>query len=297
MSRRFPDEPGRQLGKQPAIGLRIDAKSRDLGDGATVRRTLPDVRRRAVGPFVFIDHFGPRSRAVDVPPHPHIGLATVTWLFEGRVIHRDSTGVEQVIEPGAVNWMHAGRAIVHSERDGGAARTHGLQLWVGLPKAEEDTAPAFEHTPAERLPVVEASGVRLRVVAGEGFGARSPVSVRSRLGYVVGELRAGARLVVPGDLWRERALQVVSGDVWTDGEPHPVDQLAVLEEGVEGVVEARSDALVALVGGDPLDGPRHMNWNFVHSDRAAIARARDDWRNRRFPVVPGDEDDFVPLPG
>ncbi len=298
MSERFQLEPDCTDGKTSGIELRIDAKRRDLGGGTMVRRTLPTARRRAVGPFVFFDHFGPGEGAMDVPPHPHIGLATVTALFEGRIVHRDSTGVRQVIEPGAINWMHAGRGIVHSERtEGVAGPMHGLQLWVGLPKAEEDTDPEFTHVPSGAIPEDEVSGVRLRVLAGEAFGMTSPVPVRSRLGYVEARLPAGARLVLPGDLLVERALYLVEGEVNTDGEPHPRHQLAVLAEGRDVAVEAVTDARMVLVGGDPLDGPRMMFWNFVHSDRAAIERAKDDWAHRRFPVVPGDEEAFVPLPG
>lgn len=281
-----------------AIELRIDGKRRDLGGDASVQRTLPDARRRAVGPFVFADHFGPVVTAMDVPPHPHIGLATVTWLFEGRVVHRDSLGSEQVIEPGAVNWMHAGRGIAHSERtDGRVGRLHGLQLWVGLMTADEDTAPTFEHTPADRIPEVASDGARLQVLAGEAFGARSPVTTRSRVGLVVAELDAGARLVVPPDLWDERAILCVSGDVHTAGAPHPVEQLAVVRPGRAVEVRARTPARVVLLGGAPLDGRRHMYWNFVASDPAAIERAKDDWRSGRFGAVVGDGGEPVPLPG
>lgn len=275
--------------------------TKDLGGGFVVRRLLPALACPAIGPFVFFDHFGPIEAAPganhDVRPHPHIGLATVTYLFEGAMMHRDSTGAVQRIEPGAINWMTAGRGIVHSERTpddlaGRARRSHGLQLWCALPHDDEEAEPAFAHTPASGLPELEVGGARLRVLAGEAFGARSPVAVRSPTLFLDLALEAGDALPLP--LAAERGVYVVEGDVRLEGEPVPVHHLQRLAPGSEPMLSAEGAARVAVIGGEPL-GARFMWWNFVSSRKERIVQAADDWAAGRFPEVPG-ETEFIPLP-
>jgi redox-sensitive bicupin YhaK (pirin superfamily) len=283
--------------------LLIEPRMRDLGDGFAVRRVLPFRLRRHVGPFVFFDHFGPidlaPGRGMDVRPHPHIGLATVTYLFEGAIAHRDSLGSEQVIRPGDVNWMTAGRGIVHSERTpaperAAGQRMHGIQTWVALPRASEQVEPAFFHHPAATLPQAEQDGVRLRVIAGTAFGMESPVRVFAPTLYVDARLRAGAALRMPSE-HEERALYLIDGDVRVDGAPLPTRHMLVLPGGAQPLIEATGQAHVLLCGGAPLDGERHLWWNFVASDPALIERAKADWRAQRIGTVPGD-DEFIPLP-
>ncbi|HLS84072.1 MAG TPA: pirin family protein [Arenimonas sp.] len=275
----------------------------DLGDGFMVKRLLPHASQRSLGPFVFLDHIGPAelgpAQAMDVRPHPHIGLATVTFLWEGAILHRDSLGSVQEIRPGDVNWMTAGRGIVHSERTpehlrGKPQRLHGLQTWVALPLGQEDVEPAFSHHPAASLPVVERDGVRLVVVAGHAFGQRAPVRVFSDTLYVSISLKAGTRLRIPAE-HAERALYPVIGEASLDGEALPHERLAVLDDDGEPELLAVTDATLMLLGGEPLDGPRFMWWNFVSSTRERIEQAKDDWREGRFGKVPGD-DEFIPLP-
>jgi redox-sensitive bicupin YhaK (pirin superfamily) len=277
--------------------------SKDLGGGFTVRRLLPAARLRACGPFVFFDHFGPVAEHPgdnhDVRPHPHIGLATVTYLFEGAMMHRDSLGSEQLIEPGAINWMTAGRGIVHSERKPEALRgtgftNHGLQLWAALPRGLEDGEPSFAHTPASAIPRLRVGGAQLRVLVGEAFGARSPVAPSSPTTYLDVSLPAGEGLGLP-PLASQLAVYPVQGTVLLDGQEIPAQQMAVLEPGVTTRLEARSDARLVVVGGEPLEGPRHMWWNFVHSDPARIVQASADWEAGRFAPVPG-ETESIPLP-
>ena len=279
----------------------IAPHTKDLGGGFTVRRYLPAAARQAVGPFVFFDHFGPVEAGPqdqhDVRAHPHIGLATVTYLFEGAMQHRDSLGVVQRIEPGAVNWMTAGRGIVHSERTPEdlrhvARRSHGLQLWVALPAADEEMAPAFSHTPAADIPALEVGGARLRVLVGEAFGAASPVAVRSPTLYLDIALSAGDAFPLP--LAEERALYVVEGQAQLDGEDLPPGRLVVLAAGEEPMLSAEGVARVVLVGGAPL-GHRHMWWNFVSSRKECIVQAAEDWAAGRFAPVPG-ETESIPLP-
>lgn len=281
--------------------LTLAPNNRDLGGGFTVRRVLPAAARQAVGPFLFFDHFGPIEAAPDdnhdVRPHPHIGLATVTYLFEGAMMHRDSTGVVQRIEPGAVNWMTAGRGIVHSERTpedlhGKPRRSHGLQLWVALPEADEGIAPSFQHVPAAAIPALEVGGARLRVLVGSAFGATSPVAVRSPTLYLDIALAAGDALPLPPA--EERALYVVDGAATLDGEPLAPQRMVVLHPGEEPLLAAQGDARVVLVGGAPL-GHRHLWWNFVASRKERLVQAADDWAAGRFPAVPG-ETEFIPLP-
>ena len=279
----------------------IAPRERDLGGGFMVRRLLPAAARQAVGPFLFFDHFGPIDEGPqdlhDVRPHPHIGLATVTYLFEGAINHRDSTGVVQRIEPGAINWMNAGRGIVHSERTpddlkGRARRSHGLQLWSALPEADEEMAPGFVHTPAALIPTLEVGGARVRVLVGEAFGAASPVAVRSPTLYLDIALSAGDALPLPAAA--ERAIYVVQGKVALDGKPVAEHAMHVMTSGYEPLLSAAGEARVVLIGGEPL-GHRHLWWNFVASRKPRLAHAADDWAAGRFPAVPG-ETEFIPLP-
>ena len=279
----------------------IEPQTHDLG-GFTVGRLLPRAELRSVGPFVFFDHIGPATLAAERPiavrPHPHIGLATVTYLWEGSMMHRDSLGSVQEIQPGDVNWMTAGRGIVHSERTperllGTAHPFHGLQTWVALPQAHEEDEPSFAHHPRATLPVVQRPGATLTIVAGHGFGARSPVAVLVDTLYVSIDLQAGSSLTILAE-HVERALFPVRGELTLDGTALPLGSLALLGPG-EPVLTARSDARVMLVGGAPLDGPRHIFWNFVHSSRERIEQAKEDWRAGRFAAVPG-ETEFIPLP-
>ena len=280
----------------------IRPRLHDIG-GFSVGRVLPHATQRSVGPFVFFDHIGPAllepSQAMAVRPHPHIGLATVTYLWEGAMMHRDSVGSVQEVTPGDVNWMTAGRGIVHSERTperlvGKQQPMHGLQTWVALPREHEEAEPAFAHHPRASLPVVEQDGASLTIVAGHGFGARSPVAVFSPTLYVSIDLRDGAALVIPAE-HEERALYPVAGELTLDGEPLPLNAMTVLDRGSEPVLRAVGEARVMLVGGAPLDAPRHMWWNFVSSSRERIEQAKADWQAGRFGEVPG-ETEFIPLP-
>jgi redox-sensitive bicupin YhaK (pirin superfamily) len=299
----MPDaEPHCTEPSRDTLALTIDARTRDLG-GFTVRRLLPTARRRMVGPFIFFDHMGPMQLAagqgIDVRPHPHINLATVTYLFAGELVHRDSLGSEQPITPGAVNWMTAGRGIVHSERSSSAARksgahVHALQLWVALPRAHEETEPTFAHHPPDDIPLVERAGARLRVIAGAAFGATAPVRVLSPLFYVEAALDRGAVLALP-DEHAERAVYVVDGAIDVDGAAHGAGRMLVFRAG-STCVRALEPARVMLLGGAPLDGERHIWWNFVSSDPARLERAKQDWKAGRFPKVPGDESELIPLP-
>jgi redox-sensitive bicupin YhaK (pirin superfamily) len=281
----------------------IDARSRDLG-GFVVGRVLPSAARRLVGPFIFFDHMGPAElaagRGLDVRPHPHIGLATVTYLYEGEIVHRDSLGSHQPIRPGEVNWMTAGRGIVHSERTGperrhAGSRVHGLQLWVALPLAHEETEPEFHHHPAETLPSLEIAGARIRVLAGSAFGKRSPVKVFSPLFYADVAMPAGCELAVPGE-HEERAAYIVDGAVICGNERTERGRMLVFAKGADLALRATTDARIALIGGAPIDGERHIWWNFVSSSEARIEQAKRDWKEARFPKVPGDETEFIPLP-
>lgn len=279
------------------IDRMIEARARDL-EGVEVARVLPSRGRRFVGPFVFLDHMLPGDHEhLVVRPHPHINLGTVTYLFEGAIDHRDSLGSHQLIQPGAINWMSAGRGIVHSERSPARARHHGIQLWVGLPKAHEETAPSFTHYPAEALPVLADPGRSARVLIGDALGATSPVATVWPMFYVDVELEAGARVEVP-DGYVERAAYVISGGVTAGGvgTAIPPRTMAVFVPGAKVVLEAQAPARVILLGGEPLDGPRYIWWNFVSSDRERIVQATRDWREGRFPKVPGDELEFTPAP-
>jgi redox-sensitive bicupin YhaK (pirin superfamily) len=283
----------------------LEPRSRDLGDFA-VRRVLPAAGLQAVGPFIFFDHMGPADfgpgQGVNVRPHPHIGLATVTYLFEGAFMHRDSLGTAQLIRPGDVNWMVAGRGIVHSERTpaevrdaAGRARAHGIQTWIALPLAEEEREPSFAHHGAASLPRVERPGQVLTVIAGTAFGERSPVEVFSPTLYVDAQLAAGTALEVPNE-HAQRACYVAQGRIEVDGQACGVGQFVVLASDAGPVsIRALESSRVMLAGGAPLDGPRYIDWNFVSSSRARIETARRDWREHRFAPVPGDAE-RIPLP-
>ncbi len=280
----------------------IVPRTRDIG-GFEVRRVLPSSRRRMVGPFVFLDQMGPAAlppgQGLDVRVHPHIGLATVTYLFEGTIVHRDSLGSHQAIRPGELNWMTAGRGIAHSERSDmeirkGEERVSGLQIWVALPERHEETAPGFAHHGAAELPVIEDSDKRVRVIVGEAFGARAPVETLSEMFYADASLKAGAALPIDAT-HEERAAYLVEGRLTIDGTAYDSGQLLVLAPGATPTIRAASDARLVLLGGEPMDGPRHIWWNFVSSRRERIEQAKEDWRQGRFDPVPG-ETGFIPLP-
>ncbi|HEX8532980.1 MAG TPA: pirin family protein [Allosphingosinicella sp.] len=275
----------------------------DLG-GFKVHRTLPHKERTTVGPFIFFDQMGPAhlppGGGIDVRPHPHINLATVTYLFAGAIDHRDSLGTYRTIEPGAVNLMTAGRGIVHSERSPAEARPggpelSGIQTWLALPRAKEEMDPAFEHVPKERLPVVDGSGAHARVVMGTLWGATSPVTCHSETIYADMALAPGGSMPVDPSA-EERALYVAEGDASLDGQKLEPTVLYVLRPGTSAALRSERGAHVMLCGGAPMDGPRHVWWNFVSSSRDRINQAKDDWRNERFPTVPDDSEERIPLP-
>lgn len=285
------------------IAQLLTGHEKDLGGGFLVRRLLPAARRRSVGPFIFFDHFGPAEELPgvnhDVRPHPHIGLATVTYLFDGAMMHRDSLGTEQLIEPGAINWMTAGRGIVHSERKPDALRerryvNHGLQLWTALPLEQEEAEPAFSHTPAGAIPECSVGDARVRVLVGEAFGQRSPVPALSPTLYLDIWLPAGGHMQLPA-LAPELALYPVESGIEVGGQALEQRTMALLDPGVPVELFAPAGARLVLVGGAPLDAPRHMWWNFVSSRADRIVQASVDWEQQRMGQVPGDEE-FIPLP-
>jgi redox-sensitive bicupin YhaK (pirin superfamily) len=286
-----------------AIELVIEGRPRDVGT-TTVARLLPSPKRRMVGPFIFLDHLGPvvlgPGVGFDVRPHPHIGLSTVTYFLAGENVHRDSLGTVQVNRPGDVNLMTAGRGVVHSERAEPAFREtggalHGVQIWLALPDAHEDDAPSFEHHPEPTLPAIApAQGARGRVLLGAAFGARSPIRHPSDPLLVDLQLDAGAALDVPAEA-AERALFVIAGELCVGDDTLPADHLAVLG-GAPARVTASTATRALLLGGPPL-GPRFIEWNFVASSRDRIDRARAAWRAREFPVIPTDDQEFIPWPG
>ena len=283
--------------------LPLTGHAKDLGGGFTVRRLLPAVQRKAVGPFLFFDHFGPVTVAPggshDVRPHPHIGLATVTFLWSGAIHHRDTLGSEQVIAPGDVNWMTAGRGIAHSERTPPDPRAsghavHGMQTWVALPKADEEVAPSFHHHAASTLPLREHAGATLRVIAGRGFGMESPVRVFADTFNVAVDLAPDAELPIEADAV-ERALYVLEGEAQLDGADLPEKHLVVLDRGARHVLRAKTPLKAMLFGGEPLDAPRHMWWNFVSSRKERIVQAARDWEAQAIGQVPG-ETEWIALP-
>jgi len=283
----------------------ITGKPHDLGDGFFITRLLPQIARRSIGPFVFFDYFGPvefpPGRGLDVRPHPHIGLATVTYLFDGSMMHRDTLGSALEIKPGDVNWMTAGRGIAHSERTGDAVRAaghrmHGIQSWVGLPRGDEEAPPAFQHFGAADLPQREDQGVTLILIVGEAFGLKSPVKTFSPIFYADAHFDAGGALHY-GAEHEERALFVIEGEVQSsDTEVHGPGAMLMLEPGEEVTLYADAPARVMLLGGAPLDGERHIWWNFVSSSKDRIERAKQEWKDGKFGLIPGDDKEFIPLP-
>ncbi len=282
--------------------LILNPHARDLG-GFTVQRLLPAFPTKMIGPFIFFDHFGPIAFApgegADVRPHPHIGLATVTYLFEGEMIHRDSLGSVQTIEPGAVNWMTAGRGIVHSERTPPetrvrAHRMHGVQTWVALPKDREMAEPSFSHQPKATLPEIVRPGVTMRLLAGTAFGERAPTPIFSPMFYVAVEMEPGAAIELPPE-HEQRGVYAVDREVLVAGEALPAQHCAVLAEDATVRLEATTGARVMLFGGAGMDGDRKIWWNFVASSRALIDAASERWREQSFPPIPG-ETEFIPLP-
>ena len=282
----------------------IVPRAHDIG-GFEVRRALPAQERQMVGPFIFFDQMGPgeflTGQGLDVRPHPHIGLSTVTYLFEGEILHRDSLGSAQPIRPGDVNWMTAGRGIAHSERTDPALRVHdnrlfGIQSWVALPKPQEEAAPAFVHHPAATLPVAEEDGMRLRLIAGTGWGLAAPVATASPLFYADAALAPGAALPLPEE-HEERGAYVVQGAVEVAGTRFEAGRMLLFRAGDRLALRAGPEgARLLLLGGAAMDGPRFIFWNFVSSSRERIEQAKADWKAGRFGKVPGDEHEFIPLP-
>ena len=275
----------------------------DLG-GFKVHRTLPHKQRTMVGPFIFFDQMGPAHLAtgegIDVRPHPHVNLATVTFLFAGAIEHRDSLGTRQTIEPGAVNLMTAGRGIVHSERSPPEERAKGphldgIQTWIALPKAKEELAPGFEHTPAPDLPLVDADGVQVKLIMGEAWGATSPVTCHSPTIYASLLMPAGSSLELDSEA-DERSLYLLDGDVTVDGTPLEQQHLALLAPGHKPVLKSNAGARLMLCGGAPMDGERHVWWNFVSSSRERIDEAKRAWKAGELALPPDDHDEFIPLP-
>lgn len=287
-----------------ASPLLLQGRIHDIGGGAIVRRMLPVLQARRVGPFVFYDHMGPADfpagHGINVRPHPHIGLATVTWLFEGEVRHRDSLGSAVDITPGAVNWMTAGHGITHSERTPPAVlaqphRLHGIQVWVALPQADAEMAPEFHHHEAGELPHVVRDGVDVVLIAGSAWGERSPVKVFAPMFFAEVRMQAGASLALPAE-HAECGVHVIDGDVAWGDTRLGADQFAVQLEGSPALLRARETSRLMLFGGAPLDGDRRLWWNFVASTPERIEQAKADWREGRFAPVPGEEDDALPLP-
>ena len=283
--------------------LKLPGHEKDLGGGFRVSRLLPSFARRTVGPFVFMDHFGPMvlepGMNTDVRPHPHIGLATVTFLFDGAIMHRDSLGSVQRIEPGAINWMSAGRGIVHSERAPEELRAvshglHGLQLWVGLPQSLEESAPTFSHTPADQLAPFPHQGAEVRVLVGEAFGHSSPVKAASPTLFLALRLKAGSPFTLPA-VAAEAAVYPIDAAVTVDGTALGVHTLGFLQDAAGCRLEAATDCAIVIIGGAPLDGPRLLLWNFVSSTKSRLRQAAEDWREQRMGTVPGDPE-FIPLP-
>ncbi|MDQ4122668.1 MAG: pirin family protein [Acidobacteriota bacterium] len=291
----------------PNSGLEmiVVTRTREIVDGFNVRRALPTARRRMVGPFIFFDQMGPEilraGQGLDVAPHPHIGLATLTYLFKGELTHRDSLGTIQEIRAGEVNWMTAGRGIAHSERTpdamrNGGAELFGIQSWIALPRKNEEIEPDFSHHESTELPIIEGEGKRVCLIAGSLFGVRSPVKTFSEMFYADAMLETGAQIPVSAE-HEERAIYVVDGSVEISSEDGKFDagQLLVLKPRAEITIKAASDARVMLLGGEPMDGQRHIWWNFVSSSKERIEQAKEDWRAGRFLPVP-DEVEFIPLP-
>jgi redox-sensitive bicupin YhaK (pirin superfamily) len=292
----------KSIGTDAPIESVIDPRVTDLGE-FTVRRTLPAEGRQRVGPFIFFDHMGPADfepgNGVSVRPHPHIGIATITYLFAGKIMHRDSLGYAQPIEKGAINWMTAGQGIVHSERTPEdlkqtGSHLHGIQAWVALPVELEETEPRFEHYPADDVPEANRDGSIVRVIAGNAYELSSPVRTSSETLYVEVDLAAGADLSLPGDV-EELAIYVVDGEIEVGACRVVAGRMAVVEQGSDAVAHARTASKFMLLGGASLPGKRYLWWNFVSSSKERMKQAKSDWREKRFPEVPG-ETEFIPLP-
>lgn len=286
------------------IELTVEPREKDLG-GFSVRRILPYAKRRMVGPFIFLDHMGPADFAanegIDVRPHPHIGLATVTYLFEGEIFHRDTLGSAQAITPGAVNWMTAGRGIAHSERTveperNRPHRAHGLQSWVALPKEYEECAPEFFHHAADTLPKFNIGGAALKLISGKAYGYEAPVKIYSPMFYAEAKLPAGGMLTLPQE-YRERALYLIEGSLRIAGTVIAPRTLPVFGAGETIAIEALVPSHLMMLGGEPFPEPRYIDWNFVSSSQDRLVAAREDWQAQRFGKIPGDDKEFIPLPG
>ena len=284
--------------------LTLEGKTHYLGDGFFVTRMLPDINRRSVGPFIFFDYFGPvdfpPGKGVDVRPHPHIGLATITYLFEGSQMHRDTLGSAQEIMPGDVNWMTAGRGIAHSERTtpqmrAAGHRLHGIQAWVGLPAEHEEAPPLFQHYDALDLPQMDVQDVKLRLMVGNGFGLSSPVKTHSPIFYADARFAGSGALTFDTE-HEERAAFVTEGEVQVGPDIIPAGRMVVLEKDDLCSLFAHGPARAILFGGAPLDGPRHLWWNFVSSSKERIERAKQEWKDGKFGTIPGDDQEFIPLP-
>jgi len=299
-----------QLGQAPQcspsdcnpIDVVITPTAKNIGD-FDVRRALPARERQRIGPFIFFDQMGPvefrTGQAMDVRPHPHIGISTITWLFAGEIRHQDSLGIDLVIRPGEVNWMTAGRGIVHSERSPKSSRRAkaklaGIQAWMALPLAKEEIEPAFYHYSADELPCYQQEGIRLVLIAGQAFGQRSPIKTESDTFYAELRLDKDTSFVLPADI-PERGIYVYEGSITIGGTTFNSGTLTVLKPGLAVELTATDDALCMLLGGAPLEGERHLYWNFVSSSKARIEKAKQDWRENRFPLVPGDHE-YIPLP-
>lgn len=287
----------------PCDGIKfiVSPKEQDIGD-FSVRRLLPSAKQRLVGPWIFFDHMGPAEfeagQGINVRPHPHINLATVTYLFEGEILHRDSLGNELTIKPGAINLMVAGKGIVHSEREreevtAQAHRLHGLQLWLALPEDMEEIDPAFYHYPKESIPQAVVDGVQVRVMMGRAYGVKSPVKTFAHTIYIEADLKKGQRLVLPKA--QEGAIYVAQGSIKAQASEVNTYSMAIFDDMGGIAIEAKEDSRVVIIGGENV-GRRHMYWNFISSRKERIEQAKADWKAGNFPSVPGDEDEFIPLP-
>lgn len=285
-----------------SVALVIKPRTRDLG-GFEVARVLPYAKHRMVGPFIFFDRMGPSDfpagEGINVRPHPHIGLATVTYLLDGEIMHRDDLGYAQAIRPGDVNWVTAGRGIVHSERTRDEVRDQpstvfGIQSWIALPKDQEECDPGFFHHPADTLPVISQPGMDMRLIAGSAYGETSPVETTSPMFYLDVHTDAGVTLDITNE-YAERAVYIVAGDIQLDGTSYGENEMLVLNPDADIDVTASSGTRFMLLGGDPIDGERHIWWNFVSSSKERIEHAKDDWKSGRFGTIDGD-DEFIPMP-
>jgi redox-sensitive bicupin YhaK (pirin superfamily) len=292
-----------QLTPSAPADVTIEPITKDIG-GFRVRRALPHIKKRMVGPFIFLDHMGPAvfapGEGLDVRPHPHIGLATLTYLIEGSIFHRDTLGSAQNIVPGDINWMTAGRGIAHSERSSPESRQTsrqlmGIQSWLALPRPFEETAPAFFHHAGAEMPVLTDTGVTLHLVAGEAFGARSPVQVFTSTLYADAALAADAAVPLP-DEHEERAIYLITGNVEIAGETYAAPLLLAFRPGDRITIRAVTAVRFIMLGGEPVDGPRHLWWNFVSSSKERIEQAKQDWTSGKFGLVPGDDKEWIPLP-